>query len=47
MQGTLFNVIWQPGEEGGSRGEWIHVYAESFTFHLELSQHCYLTISQY
>ena len=42
-QGTLLNVIWQPGWEGGEFGEeWIHVkvWLNPFAVHLKLSQHC-------
>ena len=41
-QGTLLNVMWQPGLGGGVGREWIHVYVwlSPFTVHLKLSQHC-------
>ena len=43
-QGTLLNVMWQPGWEGTLWGEWIHVYVRlsPFFVHLKLSQHCLL-----
>ena len=38
----LLNIVWQPGWEGGFRGEWIHIYVwlTPFTVHLKLPQHC-------
>ena len=49
-QGTLLNVIWQPGWEGGkSGGEWTHVYVwlNPFAVHLKPSQRCESAILQY
>ena len=48
-QGTLPNVMWQPGWERSLGGEWIHVYVwlSPFAVYLKLSQHCYSAILQY
>ena len=36
------HVMWQPGQEGGLGGEWMHVYVwlSPFAVHLKLSQRC-------
>ena len=48
-QGTLPNVMWQPGWKRSLGGEWIHVYVwlSPFAVYLKLSQHCYSAILQY
>ena len=42
-QGSLLNVMWQPGWEG-SLGEngymYVYVWLSPFAVHLKLSQHC-------
>ena len=43
-QGTLHQVIWQPGWGREFGGEWMHAYAwlSPWAVYLELSQHCSL-----
>ena len=39
-QGTLLNVMWQPGWEGfGGEGIHVYVWLSPFIIHLKLSQH--------
>ena len=48
-QGTLLNVIWQPGWEGSLGENWIQVYIwlSPLAVHLKLSQHCESAMPQY
>ena len=44
-QGTLLNVMWQPGwQESLGENGYVCVWLSSFVVHLKLSQHCELAI---